>query len=447
MTSPDLATNLYLSGNFAPVRDEVDAVALPVTGAIPVELDGRLLRTGPNPVTDQDPATYQWFTGTGMAHGLWLRGGQAIRYRNRFVRSDDVVEALGGPATPGPRHGDGSVVNTNIIGHADRTFVLVEGGNLPMELTNDLITVARSDFGGTLPGAFSAHPKRDPGTGELHAVSYYWEWDYIEYSVIGVDGTVRRTVDVPVPGGPMVHDMGLTESRVVLLDLPCVFDLEMAMGGSTLPYRWTPEYGARVGLLPREADADATVWCELDDPCFVFHPLNAYDDGETVVMDVVVYSKVFDQNPLAPDEDPSPLERWVVNPRSGRVDRTLIDPRCQEFPRVDERRVGRPHRYGYCLLARPDGDFGDLVKHDLTAGTSVVHELGDGRHSQEGVFVPKHADAAEDEGWVLAYVHDERRNAADVVIIDAQDFAAPPVATIHLPVRVPYGFHGNWVAS
>ncbi len=446
MTTADIVTNPFLSGNFAPVRDELDAGALPVTGRIPEGIEGRLVRIGPNPVTDPDPSTYHWFTGTGMVHGLWIRDGQAVRYRNRFVRSDDVVEALGGPETPGPRHGPGTIANTNVIAQAGKTFAIVEGGGLPIELTDGLATVARSDFDGTLPAAYSAHPKRDPISGELHAVSYYWEWNYIQYSVIGVDGRVRRTVNVPVPGGPMVHDMGLTESRVVLLDLPVVFDLELAMGGSSLPYQWTPSYGARVGLLPRDGDAEATVWCELEDPCFVFHPLNAYDDGEQVVMDVAVYAKTFAAGQLGDDET-SPLERWVIDPRSGRVDRTVIDQRSQEFPRHDERRLGREHRYGYCLLSEGSTDFGDLIKHDLQTGTSTVHVLGDGRHSQEPVFVPKHADAAEDEGWVMAYVHDEHRGAADVVIIDAQDFAAPPVATIHLPARVPYGFHGNWLPS
>ncbi len=89
---------------------------------------------------------------------------------------------------------------------------------------------------------------------------------------------------------------------------------------------------------------------------------------------------------------------------------------------------------------------GNIIKHDLVAGTAQIHDLG-GRASQEPVFVPKSDDAAEDEGWVMAYVHDPDRNAADVVILDAQDFTAPPVATVHLPVRVPFGFHGNWVAS
>ena len=451
MTATDVVTSPYLTGNFAPVREEVDAHDLPVTGSIPEGLEGRLLRIGPNPVVDPDPATYHWFTGSGMVHGLWLRGGRAVTYRNRYVRSDSVVEALGGPATPGPRHGMGdNTANTNVIAHAGATFAIVEAGGLPVQLTDELETVARSDFGGTLPGSFTAHPKKDPVTGELHAVVYYWEWDYIQYVVVGVDGRVRRSVNVPVPGGPMVHDCAITESRVVLFDLPVTFDLELAMAGTTLPYRWNPVYGARVGLLTREADAESTVWCELDDLCYVYHPLNAYDDGTNVIVDLAVHPKMFDTDTNGPNEGPPVFERWTVDPVGRRVGRDVISEIPQEFPRMDERIIGRKHRYGYCATFETDPSgisLGNIIKHDLGAGTSQIHDLGGGRSSQEPVFVPKHDGAAEDEGWVMAYVHDPGRNAADVVIIDAQDFTAPPVATIHLPVRVPYGFHGNWVAS
>jgi carotenoid cleavage dioxygenase len=451
MTATDVVTSQYLSGNFAPVREEVDVEDLPVDGAIPTELEGRLLRIGPNPVVDPDPATYHWFTGSGMVHGLWLRGGRAVTYRNRYVRSDSVVEALGGAATPGPRHGMGdNTANTNVVSIAGTTYAIVEAGGLPVQLTDELETVARSDFGGTLPGSFTAHPHKDPATGEMHAVVYYWEWDHIQYVVVGVDGTVRRTVDVPVPGSPMVHDCAITESRVVLFDLPVTFDLELAMGGANLPYKWQPEYGARVGLLTREADADSTVWCELDDLCYVYHPLNAYDDGDAVVMDVAVHPKMVATDLNGPNEGHPTFERWTVDPTARRVRRDVISDVPQEFPRGDERRTGRKHRYGYAATFRSEGGtltLGDIVKHDLQAGTQQIHALGGGRSSQEPVFVPRSDDAAEDEGWVMAYVHDPNRDAADVVILDAQDFTGPPVATIHLPVRVPYGFHGNWVPA
>jgi carotenoid cleavage dioxygenase len=203
-------------------------------------------------------------------------------------------------------------------------------------------------------------------------------------------------------------------------------------------------------LLTREADADSTVWCELDDLCYVYHPLNAYDDGDNVVLDVAVHPKMFATDTNGPNEGSPTFERWTVDPNGRRVARDLISDVPQEFPRGDERLTGRKHRYGYCATFRSEAgrlELGNLIKHDLDAGTQQIHDLGGRRSSQEPVFVPKSDDAAEDEGWVMAYVHDPSRNAADVVILDAQDFAAPPVATVHLPVRVPYGFHGNWIPS
>ena len=87
--------NPYLNGNYAPVREEITAVDLDVTGTIPSYLDGRYLRIGPNPIGDPDPARYHWFLGAGMAHGLRLRDGKAHWYRNRWVRSADVSRKLG----------------------------------------------------------------------------------------------------------------------------------------------------------------------------------------------------------------------------------------------------------------------------------------------------------------------------------------------------------------
>jgi len=251
-----MSRNPFLEGNFAPVAEEVEAPSLPVKGAIPEELEGRLLRIGPNPVEPPDPDRYHWFLGNGMVHGLRLRGGRAEWYRNRYVRDDQVSRVLGEPPVPGPHHGMGDVANTNVIVHAGRTLAIVEAGNLPVELSDDLSTLRRFDFDGTLPGSFTAHPKRDPATGELHAMVYFWAWDHVQYVVVGTDGRVRRTVDVPVPGRPMMHDCALTERYMVLLDLPVHCDPAMLEQGYPLPYRWNEEFGARVGLLPREGRAE-----------------------------------------------------------------------------------------------------------------------------------------------------------------------------------------------
>jgi carotenoid cleavage dioxygenase len=439
--------NHYLQGNFAPVREEVTLTDLPVTGTIPEGLDGRFLRNGPNPAVDPDPATYHWFSGHGMVHGLRLRDGRAEWYRNRWVRDPGLAAVLGESPPPTPYGPEvmSFAANTNVIGHAGKTFAIVEAGAPPIELTDELDTVRVTDFDGTLEHPFSAHPKRDPDTGELHVVVYYWGWgNVVRYLVVGTDGRVRRSVEVPVPGGPMVHDCAITETSVLLFDLPCTFDLDLAMGGTALPYRWNEGYGARVGVLPRDGGADDVRWCEVE-PCYVFHPLNAYDTGDgRIVVDVVRYPTMFSRDVLGPGDGPTRLDRWTIDPSAGKVIEETLDDHPQEFPRLDERLVGKPHRYGYGAFWGPVA-LAYAIKHDLAAGTSEVHDYGPGRATMEPVFVPRAHDAAEDDGFVLSHVYDASSDTTDVVILHAQDFTGDPVATVHLPVRIPYGFHGNWV--
>ncbi|HET6795127.1 MAG TPA: carotenoid oxygenase family protein [Acidimicrobiales bacterium] len=443
-------TSPYLTGNFAPVTEELTAVDLAVTGKLPEELDGRYLRNGPNPVTPPEPSRYHWFTGDGMVHGIRLRGGRAEWYRNRWVRSAAVAEAMGEAPRPGPVHaGMDFAANTNVIGHAGRTWAIVEGGARPYELTHELETVGPSDFGGTLPGGYTAHPKRDPLTGELHAISYFWGWgDKVQYTVVDTEGRVRRVVDVEVGGPVSVHDMSLTSTYAVIYDLPVVFNVEAAAAGANFPYRWDPDYRSRVGLLPREGAAGDVAWFDVE-PCYVFHPLNAYDDGDRVVLDVVRHPRMFATHLNGPDEGTPTLDRWTVDTKAGKVIEERLDDRGQEFPRVDERVVGLPHRYGYAAgTASSGGGFradAALLKHDLRRGTCEVRSLGDGNGSAEPVFVPRRPDSAEDDGWVLSLVYDAGRQASDLLVVNAADFTGEPQAVVHLPARVPFGFHGNWV--
>ncbi len=156
--------NPYLQGNFAPVLEEVTATELPVMGQVPESLCGRYLRNGPNPVTTPEPATYHWFTGDGMVHGIRLRDGRAEWYRNRWVRSADVAPRPGGGAAAGRRRHGGMdfAPNTNVIGHAGRTFAIVEAGSRPYELTDELETIGavrlRRHAGGRLHRAPQARP-------------------------------------------------------------------------------------------------------------------------------------------------------------------------------------------------------------------------------------------------------------------------------------------------
>ncbi|MBB6552691.1 carotenoid oxygenase family protein [Nonomuraea rubra] len=445
---------------FAPVSEEITAFDLDVTGRIPAELNGRYLRNGPNPLSLDDPSAGHLFFGEGMVHGVRLRDGRAEWYRNRWVRSARVAGRLGEEARPGPVHaGLDFSANTHVIGLGGRTFATVEAGALPYELGYELDTIGACDFGGGLPGGFAAHTHLDPVTGELHALAYFFGWDHHQHLVLDPKGVVQRVTDIPVADKPMVHDFALTERFVVIYDLPVTFSLAHAERGDRLPYAWNDDHPARIGLMSRES-GDVR-WVDAP-PCWVFHTLNAYDDGDEVVVDVVSYPKGFVDARLDLGGPPA-LDRWRIDLTTGRVGQARLDDRAQEFPRMDERRTGRPYRYGYTAVTRElvdvvgggvageledlaDDAFGNtLIKHDLRRGTQESRELGRGAYVGEPVFVG--AGEAEDDGYVLSFVNNPARGAADLVILSAQDFTGEPVATVHLPARVPLGFHGSWIAD
>ena len=478
--------NPYLQGNFAPLEHEHTITELDVTGHIPEHLDGRYLRNGPNPAQEVDPATYHWFTGDAMVHGVRIQDGKAQWYRNRWVRAAPAAAALG--EKPVPRKPSAGWVdtgpNTNIIGHAGKTLALVESGVVSYELSEELDTIGQCDFDGSIAGGYTAHPKRDPRTGDLHAVSYSWgRGNRVQYTVIGSDGRAKRTVDVEVKGSPMMHDFSLTEKHVIFYDLPVTFDTKQAVryvpaplrlparlaldaligrvkvpdpllaragagarGNGPMPYHWNPKYPARIGVMPRNGGNADVRWFDIA-PCYVYHPLNAYDDGDSIVLDVVRHERTMDLDANGPFESPVTLDRWRVDLNAGKVLEDRLDDRPQEFPRVDERLVGLRHRYGYAVEAASSGNKAGttsaVVKHDLVTGRTDRRSFGPNTSPGEMVFVPNGPDAAEDDGVLMGFVHYPETDRSDLTMLDASSLET--VAAIHLPNRVPNGFHGNWV--
>ena len=438
------AGNAYLSGNFAPMTSETTVFSLKARGRVPDELEGRLLRIGPSPIGPVDRALYHWFTGTGLVHGLRLRGGRAEWYRSRFTMSVDAAAALGKPLIPGPGDGQTSV-NTNVTLIGGRVLAIVEAGQLPIELDYNLESVARSDFGGTLEGGFTAHPKRDPVTGEFVAMTYVPDRPTLRYVAVDAAGRAETRADISAPHMPMVHDVGFTRNFVVVLDLPVTFQPQR-VPGHTFPYFWNDQQAPRIGLLPRNGDLGGLIWFEAPS-CYVFHIVNAYEaDGGEVVVDVVRHPRTHDHDQQGPNEGRPVLVRWTLDRVRGRLTERLLDEHGGEFPRFDDRLGGQSYRYAY--TAHWWGDkvsSGPLYKHDVRSGRTEAHDFGTGHASLEPVFVPRSGATDEDDGYVMAYVFDAKRNASDVVILSAQDFAGPPLAVVELPVRVPFGFHGDWV--
>ncbi|MFI6025564.1 carotenoid oxygenase family protein [Amycolatopsis magusensis] len=445
----------FLEGAFAPAREEVTAFDLPVTGRIPRELTGRYLRTGPNVLGLEDPRAHHWMLGEGMVHGVRLRDGRAEWYRNRWVRSSGVAAKLG-ERYPWPAPAEDFAPNTHVISHHGRILALQESGPPPYELDGELNTLGPFDFGGSLDGAYTAHTKFDAHADELHAVTYHPAWDHVRHLVVDRSGRVVRTTRIAVADNPMMHDFALTERYVVVFDVPVTFDPQP---GKVVPYKWNVNHQARVGVMKRSGGE--VRWFGVD-PVFYSHTLNAYEHGQSVVVDMTTLPAPFEVAGKpgygGPFASGTPvLERWTIDLARGRVRRQVLDDRPQEFPRVNENLVSRRHRYGYAAspgdlldvyLDKPAGTFRNaLIKHDLRGGRSEVHRFGPGAAASEAVFVPAAGSEAEDDGYALAYVNNPDRNASDLVILAAQDFTAKPLARIHLPKPVPLGFHGSWVAG
>lgn len=455
-----MTVNPYLHGNYAPVLEErSDDHELPVTGFIPPDLDGRLLRNGPNPaIVPADQSEYHWLSAEGMVHAVTLGGGKALGYRNRWVRTRALAAKLETEPPKGPREPIDGPANANVMRHAGCTLALAEQG-FPHLLTNDLVGARVYDFDGALASPMGAHPKVDPASGELVFVGGdVFGPPFLRYHVADASGALVRTQEIELPRAVLMHDFGLTATRAVLFDLPVLFDLELAAKGGSFPYRWMPDAGARVGVLARpdrEAgsrpgdEADLT-WIDID-PVYAFHVLNAFDDGNELVLDVVRYDAFLDTEPGGPLASGAPtLSRWTLDPDARRITERPLDDIPVDLPRIDPVVAGRRHRYGYCTRFGSDPDRPTplgLVKYDFERDEATRFDPGEHRYPGEPVFVRAVDGRAEDEGWVLTLVFDAARGASDLVILDGTAFAGPPVATVHLPARVPHGLHGSWIPT
>ena len=454
--------------NLAPIQMECDADFLPVVGELPRELNGTLYRNGANPQFESPGA--HWFFGDGMLHAFRIDNGR-VSYRNRWVRTPkwlaehDAGRPLFGafnrklPDAPSSVTDDGGVANTNVLFHAGRLLALEEG-HPPTEIDPDtLATRGYHDYGGAITGPFTAHPKIDPVSGEMLFFGYNAGGPLtarMSFGVIDRDGKVARFEHFKAPFAAMVHDFIVTARYVLFPILPLTGSLWRAFLGKP-PYAWEPRKGAYVGVMPRTGSPKDIRWYRSE-ACFVFHVMNAWDDGERIIADVMQS----EQAPLFPDVNGHPTDpersrarlcRWTFDlaANSDRFQRTYLDDTTGEFPRIDDRFAGLPTRHGWYASANPAsqllGGMSGLVHVDHHTSTRAHYRLPPGDTTSEPVFVPRSANADEGDGWLLAVLWRARDKRSDLAVFNATDIASGPIALVQLGHRIPDGFHGNWVAA
>ena len=451
--SNEVPENIYLKGVYAPCEEiEVKKSALQtkVKGHIPQQLSGILLRIGPNPIHVEQPALHHWFSGDGMIHGLKIINGEVEWFKSRYIGTDTVRTIQNRDLAKGFRRGPADLVNTNAFYFAGKIWATIEAGTFPACLDLDLNTERHQFFNTDADLPFTAHPHQDQKTGHLHAICYdALDQDFAFYEVLDQQGALVHLAKIPVQHGPMIHDCAITENEILIFDFPVTFSKKQVLRGNSLPYEWNEDHPARVGVLPLYGQAKDIKWYEVGNESFVFHAANAYcDEHQTIVLDVVVHNRMFDLSKQGPfEQQKTQLERWFLSPYAQHIQRTILDTETQEFPRIDERFTGQKYRYIYAVSYHSDGlnQANQLFIHDLELQHKQTYSFGAEWISGEVIFIPENQQANEGQGYLLSYVHHVEGLASKVVILKVNGLEIKEQAEIDLGLRVPLGFHGNWV--
>ncbi len=457
--------NPYLRGIHAPVAEETEAVELEVVaGEVPADLFGAYVRNGPNSVFRPNNL-YHWFDGDGMVHGFYFRDGRAV-YRSRLVRTPYLADerARGAAIWPGimgpfdfdkPRHYLKDTANTDVVFHDGAILALWYLCGEPYRLDPlTLDTVGIEDFGGARTTSISAHPKVDPRTGELVYFTLADDAPFMRYGVVSADGRLSCEMPIDLPGPRSTHDITITERYSIVHDFPFFHDAELLRTHGYRVARFHPDVPSRFGILPRRG-GDVR-WFEFE-PGYVLHMVNAWEEGDWIVMDGCFQPNPTIRRNKAEGELASMLgylrvrahlRRWRMNLATGEAVEEQLDDQNVEFCLPDTERYGEKTRFSYHQRIPVDNytvEFHSLVKYDHADGSSVCHDYGDGITGSESPFAPRRGATAEDDGYVVTVVTDSDSLRSQCWVYHAQQIEKGPIAKLSIPTRVPSGFHAKWI--
>lgn len=472
-TTLSASNHPYMSGAWTPQHEEVNAYDLDVIeGEIPTDIDGIYLRNTENPV-HEPIGKHHPFDGDGMIHQIAFSGGKAT-YRNRFVRTRcfEAEQIAGGALWGGLADGPGvskrpgfgakgdikDAASTDIVVHAGKAIATFyqcgEGYVLDPE------TLENEGVAPWVPiDGVSAHTRVDEATGELLFFNYSKHPPYMHYGVVDADGKLKTYIPIELPGPRLPHDMIFSENWSILNDLPVFWDEELMKHRNLHAVRLHEGVPSRFALVPRHGTAEDVRWFE-GAPTYVLHWLNAYEEGDEVIMD-----GYFQENPTPSIEGfeehgknahmmayldqhslGSKLHRWRFNLADGTTTEERLYDRTVEFGMINQKFAGQKYRYVYSTVAKPGWFlFQGYVKHDLETGETIEINLEPGRYASESPFVPRIDAKDEDDGYLVSFIIDENEGTSECILIDCKKFEEGPVCRIALPHKISSGTHSTWV--
>jgi len=463
--------NPALNGANAPVDREIVATDLPIIGRLPKDLNGVYVRNGPNAHFTPD-WRYHAYDGDGMLHAIRFENGKAS-YRNRWIRTGALIEEQQAghalwkglkepPRRERPDQPFKNTANTDVKFHNGKLLAMWYQSGLPYHADIDTLeTIGPADYDGAI-SRISAHSRPDEHTGELMYFDYFKEAPYMTYGVIGADGKQKMEIPVRLPGPRLPHDMAITDKHTILHDFPLFQDAEAAKLGR-YKVKFHREIPSRFAVVPRHGTAQDIKWFEAK-PGYLLHVVNAWDDGDEVVMVGTPYRihQAADggldalrlQQTIRLRQRDFQLYEWRFDLKTGRTrEQVLDDVLNTEFPVINGAYQGRKNRYSYNVLfpqgGREEPRFPGIVKYDLKTGGYRAFSDGPQFFYNEPGFAPRDNSSAEDDGYLVSFVWNPTELRSEVHVFDCDDraFAGGPIARILLPQRVPNGFHATYVSA
>jgi len=456
------------SAGFRSLDEEHDYRIEEIDGQVPATLRGTLFRNGSGRNQLAGQWLPHWFDSDGMIAALRF-GDDGIRFRNRFIRTDNYRDETAsgrimhrgfGKMRPGGVLANAfrlpaNVSNTSVLMDGDRLLSLWEGGPPYVLDPATLETRGLEEFGRKVK-AFSAHPKRDPDTGELFnfGVDYGAKCTLTPYRL--ANGTLTALPKITLPYAVMNHDFVLTKNYLVfcigpILSTPLSFLLGLKSFDGAL--HWEGGKPTLILLVPRTGGQPRII---ETDAFFQFHFANGYEQDGAVVLDLARYPDYLTIGEALrtywksewPARGMATLTRLTIDLASGKVaSRTWDTGQSNEFPFVNPAYVGKRYRYAYFLRNPADRARGlqqHLARLDHETGAVTHHDFGPDGYPGEPTFIATPGGGAEDDGIVVTLVFDAARKRTDVVGLDARDLAARPLFVARLKHHVPFMLHGTF---